>query len=635
MTDVETPQDAPSPVEFWRAQIGLANKEERVFREDGEVIERRRDGADLSDYQQTDHSPVSRFNILWANTETLKPAVYSAMPNPDVRVRNFPMDLNDPAQKARAEIAQEAATVLERALSASIDDGLFDCAMKMARDDVLLPGRGQVRCRYVVEWETVTPEPVFQTDEAGAIVTDEEDEPIVIAHMHEGEVVDPERDDEGNLKLDDDGFPQARVKKDERVETEYVFWKSYRQEPARTWEETNWIAYEHFMEREELIEAFGSEIGKAIPLNARRAISHGEGVDEESRPPDAGYKVARLWEIYDRRKMERIWIADGFPRVVEQEDDPMQLEGFYPSPRPLVFYMAGGTTIPRGEFRFYRDQAVELDTVNGRITRLVAFLKATGGYDSLIEKIVDIHSQRDGELAPIEIGDEMRERGGLQGSIWMWPLKEIADTLVAMYNQRAQLLQQIYELTGISDLIRGQTRATETLGAQRLKANFGSMRMTNRTQPMNEFVRDTLRIMGELMAENFEKETFERMAGMSISDEAMAMLRDNHLRYFNIDIEADSTVTPDAEMQKQEATEFARAVVEYINAVAPLMIDPRTGQPSPVAPLLLNLFKVVFRRFKMSREIDTEIDEMIAQLEQVQQPVAQPGLPQGPQLVQP
>lgn len=627
MTDVESVADAPNPVGFWRDQINLSERQDDEFYSDGDLAVARYRSVKLNDYVITDQGTVSKFNILWANTETLKPAIYSAVPQPDVRIRNVVADPNDPAEKARAEIANEAADVLEKALSTAMDTGEFDVVMKQARDDVLLPGRGQIRVRYNVEFETVLPDEVveFQRDANGEIMTDE-DGPIEISRtfVHNGVEVEPERADDGEVKLNDAGMAVARVKKSEAVIPEYVFWASYRQQPARDWQSTGWIAFEHFMTKDELTEAFGAAKAKDIPLESRRRINTKIRGSDADDPPKDGIKVARVWEIYDKVEGERVWIADGFDEIIETEDDPFDLQGFYPSPKPLTFYTTTDRTTPMSEYRFYQDQAIELDVVNARITRLIALLKAVGAYDSLSDAVIDVINLDDGELAPVDIGEEMRRTGGLAGSIFMWPIQVIAEVLIGLYKQRAELLAQIYELTGISDLIRGQTAASETLGAQELKANFGSMRMTNRRQPMQEFVRDTLRKMADMMAEQFEDETWNRMTGMVVSPEALAMIRDDHLRYFNVDIETDSTVSADAAMEKQEAAEFARAVAEFFNAMLPV-----AQQVPQTVPFILALFKTTFSSFKKSRELDGEIDEMIALFKAQAQ---QPGVPgaQGP-----
>jgi hypothetical protein len=55
-----------------------------------------------------------------------------------------------------------------------------------------------------------------------------------------------------------------------------------------------------------------------------------------------------------------------------------------------------------------------------------------------------------------------------------------AAVLKELYAQRDQLVQAIYEISGISDVLRGSTDAQETLGAQQIKANFGSLRLKER-----------------------------------------------------------------------------------------------------------------------------------------------------------
>ena len=66
--------------------------------------------------------------------------------------------------------------------------------------------------------------------------------------------------------------------------------------------------------------------------------------------------------------------------------------------------------------------------------------------------------------------------------------------LQGLYTQRTQILEIIYEITGISDLLRGNTKASETATAQQLKAQFGSMRMRKRQEEIERYIRDLFRI---------------------------------------------------------------------------------------------------------------------------------------------
>jgi hypothetical protein len=81
--------------------------------------------------------------VLWSNVETLKPFLYSATPKPVVSQRG---DETDP-------IGRVAAQVLERALIFTMAEDHFGTSLRNARDDYLLPGRGQVWARYVPEFK--------------------------------------------------------------------------------------------------------------------------------------------------------------------------------------------------------------------------------------------------------------------------------------------------------------------------------------------------------------------------------------------------------------------------------------------------------------------------------------------------
>ena len=114
-------------VKRWLLELKLADKREEAWRKTCEKVWNR--------YRQKDAKKNS-FNILWANTETLKPAVYNSLPKPDVRRR---FKDTDPMGKAVAE-------VLRRSLEYGIDTSEFNAHIKSCVLDMLVPGRG-VECR--------------------------------------------------------------------------------------------------------------------------------------------------------------------------------------------------------------------------------------------------------------------------------------------------------------------------------------------------------------------------------------------------------------------------------------------------------------------------------------------------------
>src|SRR6266481_4560356 len=70
----------------WLKEIKrIRGKEEKWRKKAKDVLDRYRDDRGLDDN-------VSKFNILWANTEIIKPAIFSRMAVPDVRRRYLTQD---------------------------------------------------------------------------------------------------------------------------------------------------------------------------------------------------------------------------------------------------------------------------------------------------------------------------------------------------------------------------------------------------------------------------------------------------------------------------------------------------------------------------------------------------------------
>ena len=78
------------------------------------------------------------FQMLWANIEVIKPAIFARPPNPVVV----------PKFKDRRPVYQTASEVLERAVTVCFDLAHITELMKQIRDDLALINRGVAWCRY-------------------------------------------------------------------------------------------------------------------------------------------------------------------------------------------------------------------------------------------------------------------------------------------------------------------------------------------------------------------------------------------------------------------------------------------------------------------------------------------------------
>ena len=573
MAENETRQEQEKllgPALFWQNELEKADQFERDWRDRGmRVVERYRDERGAS--SAIIGSMNSRYNILWANTETLKGALFARMAQPDVR-RRFP----DPNPAAR-----QVAILLERAISYDLD--IYDSSRPIASalEDYLLPGRGVVWVVY---------------------------EPIIVKEKIKIEI----KGDDTSIKEEE----EIERLGDQRCRFEYVHWQDYRESPSRRPEDVTWRARRHLYTRDDLV-GRGFKDAHEIPLNWMP--------DSEDDADFAEiYNRAEVWEIWCKVTRKRLFIASGYPDVLAEDDDPYELEDFFPTPTPLIAVRTNNTSVPVPEFTLYQDQADELDRVTNRITYLVEGLKRRGVYDASVPELAHLAVAGDNDFVPSENFASLAQKGGLAGAFQTEDISVVSVVVNGLYTQRTQVLQVIYEVTGISDIIRGGgTKASETATAQQLKAQYGSMRLRRRQDDIQKYVRDLFRIKAELIAENYEPEILQRITGLEVTDEMLEIMRNDKLRNYQIDVETDSTVFADEEEVKRTRIEFANVFGNYLVKA----IEATRAAPE-VTPIAFEILKFVAGAWKIGRNFEDVIDQteatVMQQLQAMQQQPQQP-----------
>lgn len=563
METVEQKESDPQGlVRHWKSALALARKEQDAWLKRAEkVVERYKD-------QRSEWDDSKKFNILWSNVETITPTLYSRLPKPVVS-RRF---------KDSDPVGRQASMVLERALEYHLDAYDFDAVPRAAVNDYLLPGRGVGRVLYKPTYgEEVTPvngmEPEY--DETGMVVGYT---PVM------GEPYTPVVYEEANC--------------------EYVYWKDFLHGPARKWEEVPWVAFCSYLTRSQLKERFG-EKGERIKLDYTP-----EGLGEDA-PKDV-FKKAKIWEIWDKEEGKVIWLSECHETPLDVDDPPLNLSGFFPCPKPLLSIVTNDSLIPIPEYTMYQDQAEELDDLTGRIASLVKSLKVAGIYAADVDEIKQILNDGvENTLIPVENWALFADKaGGLQNAISWMPIEQIMNVVISLYEAREKTKEELYEITGLADIIRGASKSSETATAQRIKGQFASMRLQERQNAVANWVRDLLRLKAEVIAEQFSAETLQMMTGLEVTPEVMELLQNEPLRQFRIDIETDSTIQPDEQMEKQSRVEFMEAVGSFMERSLPL------AQAVPeLAPFLGEMLMFGVRGFRAGRELEEQMNEALQQLQ--------------------
>lgn len=563
---------AGAVVRRWLAEIGIAERHQKDYRSRvNKIVERYRDEKTRGQ---------RGYAILYANTETLSGALYQQPPRPDVRRR-----FRDPDP-----VGRQAAQVLERSLEYATDAYDLDHAMHRVVADLALRGRGIARVRY---------EPTMEGRQEALPVED--------GSMPEDATPTPD----GSLVAPGESYDVVTA---EDVPVDHVPGEDWLSDPEPDWTRKRWLAFRHLLTREEMDEQFG-------------AIS--DEVTLDWTPKDLGeqadhiFRRAVVWEVWCKYDREVIWIAPSYKKApLRTDDDPLGLSAFFPAPRPIVWASETGSDIPIPSFAQYQDQAAELDLIEQRIHKLVAELKRRGVYADTENGDTwrSLAKAGDNEFVPLkDPGGFFAAGGDLRRALYMEPVDGLVTVLVQLINQREQTKQAIYEITGISDLMRGQTVASETLGAQQLKAQFGTMRLAPKQGEVQRFARDIMRLQAEIMAEHFSADSLALMTGTAVPPEVMQVIRDDRLRGFKVEIETDSTLTNDAKSERQDRTEFLQAVGAFMTQMAPLV--QMQAIPLDVAKALL-MFGV--RGFDVGSEVEDSLDQIgqPPQGQTMQQPAA-------------
>lgn len=582
----------------WLDKISQAEERLRPWRTNSKKIVKRYRGHD--EEQNSDN----RFNLHWSNVELFSATVYNRTPKPEVERRW--KDSGDPVSRDLAEIMQAS---LQFNIDAPEND--FDGIMERVMTDFGNTGFGQIRLKYKPYFEEGPPThlPVDVTAEYDA-----RGEVVNVARDQEGQIVEEYQTGPEGAYIE--GEPEENLVYEE-VGMEFVPWYRFIWDTDATqWEEVEWCAIRYELTKAQIEKQFGKKVAKNIKY--------------EGKQPDERELIgnkAVVYEVFD--KVTRTWlvVSNDYKEnkgVIEREKDPWELESFFPFPKPLFATITSDKMIPVPYYLIVQDLFEELDETQRRINHLISMLKVRGFYDSSLgDEFANVLRNDDGHLEPITNWAGIVDQNNGKVPFTIMEIGEIYGALQELRNQRMDIKNQIYEVSGFSDIIRGNTRASETATAQEIKKEYATLRMNRHIKNVNRFVRDVVRIMGELIAEHFQPETIQLITGQAVSPEMMETLRNDIQRAYKIDIEIDSMLAENEELEQQGRMDFLNAVAQFVGGVMPML---QAGMIDPAAAKELVMFAA--RSFKRGRKLERVL-EALPVFNQPAAP-ANPGMAQQP-----
>ncbi|MBY3216388.1 hypothetical protein HFO21_18835 [Rhizobium laguerreae] len=598
--------------------------------------------------QQSDQTNAAkrRFPMLWANTSVLQPAVYARVPQPVVE-RRF---------KDAQPVARMASELVERNLAYMGDEADIDSIMRAVRDDFLLCARGTVWLRYEADFEPL--DMGVQPSDAPA------NGGLLPGGLPGG--------------MGENGVPPEAIT-DERVCIDYVHWSDFLHSPARRWKDVTWVARRVPMTDEEMEKRFGPDAMSSLQA---QGAGNNKGSNQTERAENEG--KTHVWEVWCKSENYTVWIADGAPVALEVSEPPLDLTHFWPCPRPAYGTMSTSSLIPVPDYVYYQQQCDEIDLLTKRVNKLtdqlrlkVFYPSGDGAISPAIEKAM--RPENDTVMVPIPEWAAFTDKGGSKAIVTL-PIDEVQKVIIACIQARKQLIEDVYQITGISDIVRGDTQASETATAQRIKSQWGSIRIRDRQSELARFARDIIRLAGEIICDQFQPETLMLVSGIKLPtmaekqqvqlqmqqmqvaaqqaaaraeqmgqpappppqmppqleqmmqqptiDEVVQLLRNDSIRGFQIDIETDSTIEPDEDAEKQRRMEFVQMIGGFLQQAGAM------AQQNPMlVPVMVETLLFAARGFRAGRQLESTLEQVGAQLSEAATAPKQPAEPPAEQMI--
>jgi hypothetical protein len=551
---------------YWSGELERAKKRFGGFWDAGENV------VDVYRQQKADgNNAVSKdkYNILYSSTETIRPNLYAQTPIPSVELRN---------KDTATDEARVASLILESSLKYVQKEEDFDEVMNGVVEDFLLPGLGQGWVRYDANFEDKT-------------------------------------DDDGKPTYKADGKTPEQDLLDEQVCIEYLYWQDFLMGIARTWKDVPWVAKRCWMTKKEAAARFGTRLANQLTYATR---------DKTARDQDVVSETAEVWEIWNKSNRTVYWYGEGVPELLDEKRDPLKLKKFFPCPRPLRAIKNNRTMVPRALYSQYQAQAETLNVLTKRIRLLGEALRVVGLYDGSQVKMSDILNPTAGNrMIAVDAWALFAQNGGINGSVQWVPIDVIIKTLNELLKAREVCKQEIYEITGFSDIVRGVSKASETLGAQNIKADWAGARVKWLQAEVQRFARDLLALAGELIAEHCSPATLAVFSGVPIPKPeevrqnpdlqaqiqtfkgACDLIKSDIRRLAAINIETDSTLAANKEQELADRSQFLAASGAFLQQAVPAIeATPELG------PLLGALLMFTVRSFPSSRIIEDEFEKV-------------------------
>jgi hypothetical protein len=555
--------------ERWEKEMTTAEKMlEKFVLQGDKVVNRYLDRRDGDIFQMTDKT---RLNLFHSGTDTIRSMLYGQVPKIDFDRRYA--DPND-------DVARVASEMYERILNADIErpDDDYSAVLRSCLDDRLLPGMGVARVRYDAAFKQVEVPAIQGYGQQG--------EPVELAPAYLEDTLD---------------FEKACI--------DYVHWKDFRYSYARTWHEVRWVAFRSWLSYDDLKKRFEDKADK-VPLKSQYPT-------ESDRDVQDAWQKGEIWEIWCKETRHVYWWSEGMQEILDYKPDTLQLKNFLPCPRPMLANTTTSLLVPKADFTMTQDLYNEIDSLSTRINILTRAVRVVGAYDKNNPEVQRVLSDAcENAMIPVENWGGFSEKKGLEGAVSWFPLEAVVGALDKLRELRSEQIELLYQVTGLSDILRGQAAGSDRVSAteQSIKAKFASVRMQALQDEFARFGTDLIRLKGEVMARHFQPQTILEQSNVlmgpdaELAQAAVSLIQKQEQFVWRVYVRPESMAMVDYQALQSERTGYIAALSQFLQSMGP-MVEQVPG----AMPVLLELLQWGLAGFKGSQQIEGVLDRAIAE----------------------
>lgn len=562
----------------WGKEVKAAQKRTRKWRKTGERVTERYLGetATSEDVGRDDTGwRAYQLNLFHSTTKTVQSMLYGSVPKVEVG-REF----HDPDD----DMARVAAMLYQRILQADVDpsgDGLAT-ALKAALQDRLLPGLGIARVRYAVK-------------------------------THQEPVMDPLTN---SPMINEDGEPVLQEVLDyEEAPVDYIHWDDFLWGWGRTWAEIDWVGFRSYLNKEQVKARFGEEWAKKLNYKHIEPDEDEETKTGQDKDQQSVDQKAEIWEVWCKSERKCYWIQLSQDEIIEEKDDPLRLDGFFPVPKPMVANQTTKMFIPRADFKIAEDIYNQCDELYTRITIITRAVKVVGVYDKAADTSVGrmMKEGMENDMIPVDNWAMFAEGGGVRGKIDWFPVQDVVGVLQTLRSVLTEQIELLGRVTGMADIMRGQIQ--QYAGNQQTadSAKFGSVRVQALQEEFARFASDLEELRAEVISKHFEDQSileqsgsrFLSQADQKLVPQAVQLMKSPEIKW-RVNIRPESIAMVDYQQVQNERTQFMMAIAQFIQSGQAMAAADPTSMP-----YLLELLKWGMAGFKGANELEGIMDQAI------------------------